>query len=66
MVRIETATNEHGRSLSLETLSKVMCRVVPKFTAEEKAALDATRSEESWPWFTIGDEAVRFTHPSSR
>jgi hypothetical protein len=66
MVRIETATNEHGQSLSLEKLSKVMCKIVPKFTVEEKAAWDAPQSEELWPWFTIRDDAVRFTHPSSR
>jgi hypothetical protein len=60
------AAVEGGRSASFEALNQVMCRVTPKFNAEEKAALEAAGREKVWPWFIIADETVLFGQPDSR
>jgi hypothetical protein len=58
--------NQQGHSVSLEELSQVMCRVIPRLSAEEKAALNSTGLERVWPWFKVRDETIIFTKSSSR
>ncbi|KAF2033383.1 hypothetical protein EK21DRAFT_59018, partial [Setomelanomma holmii] len=65
-LRIEAALDQRGRSLPLEELSAIMCRVVPKMTEEEKASVYLTEMENAWPWFKIRDEVVRFDEQKSR
>jgi hypothetical protein len=50
----------------LEELEHVMCRVVARISSEEKAALQISRLEKSWPWFKIRDENIMFDLQQSR
>ncbi|KAL5121043.1 hypothetical protein ACEQ8H_000892 [Pleosporales sp. CAS-2024a] len=65
-LRIETMLNDKGGFVSLEELNKVMCRVVPRLSIEERAAQAETGVERIWPWFNIRDETISFTQSSSR
>jgi hypothetical protein len=65
-VRIEAAMDQRGQSVSLEELSQIICRVVPRLSVEEKAALHASGLEKVWPWFKVSDGTVLFQRPSSR
>jgi hypothetical protein len=65
-MRIEALVNEEGRSASLEELDRVMCRIVPKLSMEEQAAVNASGQKKAWPWFKVRDETVLFTQSSSR
>lgn len=57
---------DQGRTVSLEELSQVMCRVVPRLSVEEQAAVNASGVEKAWPWFKVGDETISFEQSSSR
>lgn len=57
---------ERGQSVSLEGLDKVVCRIVPRLSAEERAALEFRGIEKSWPWFKLEDEKVSLEQASSR
>jgi hypothetical protein len=65
-VKIEAVVNRQGHSVSLEELGQVMCRVVPKLSAEERVALDLVGMEKAWPWFKVRDETISFERASSR
>jgi hypothetical protein len=58
--------NQRKQSVSLEDLSRIKCRVIPKLSAEEKAAHHSSGLEKVWPWFKITDETVQFKAASSR
>jgi hypothetical protein len=58
--------NQRGQSVSLEELSHIICRVVPKLSVEEKAAFHLSGLEKVWPWFKVSDGTVFFQKPSSR
>jgi hypothetical protein len=57
---------ERGQSASLEELDRVMCRVVPVLSAEERAALVLGSIKKSWPWFKLEEEKVSLEQASSR
>jgi len=59
-------TNDQGQSASLEELDKTMCKMVPRLSKEDRAALDLASHEKSWPWFKLRDEIVPLEQDSSR
>ncbi|KAH8727114.1 hypothetical protein GQ44DRAFT_127943 [Phaeosphaeriaceae sp. PMI808] len=65
-IKIEAVVNKQGQSASLEELGHVMCRVVPRLSAEEKAAFLPSGLEKVIPWFRVRDETVLFQRSSSR
>jgi hypothetical protein len=65
-ITIKAVTNRQRHSVSLEELGQVMCRVVPRLSAEERDALDLAGMEKAWPWFRIRDETISFERASSR
>jgi hypothetical protein len=58
--------NDKGGFVSLKELNQVMCRVIPRLSVEERAALKAKGIEKAWPWFKLRDETVFFQQSSSR
>ncbi|KAF1920534.1 hypothetical protein BDU57DRAFT_534299 [Ampelomyces quisqualis] len=65
-IRIASVVNRKGGLAPLEELSKVMCRIVPKLSVEEKTALEFSGQEKLFPWFRTDDETIFFKRPSSR
>ncbi|KAF1843902.1 uncharacterized protein K460DRAFT_368770 [Cucurbitaria berberidis CBS 394.84] len=61
-IKIIAATNQQGQSAPLESLSRIICRVIPKISMEEKEMGE----QRVWPWFTAEDAVVRFEASSSR
>jgi hypothetical protein len=65
-IKIEAAMNQRRQSVSLEDLSQIMCRVISRLSAEEKATYHSSGREKVWPWFKVGDDTVQFEDTSSR
>jgi hypothetical protein len=63
---IEAAVNQHGQSIPSAELDSIMCQVVPRLSAEEKAALYLFGKDKIWPWFRVRDGMVYFKRSSSR
>lgn len=65
-MNIATVVNLKGTVVSMKDLGRIMCRVMPMFSYEERAAMASADVEKVWPWFSIRDEAVLFQKASSR
>lgn len=65
-MKIAMVVNQRGQAVPLKKLGQIRCRVMPKFSIEEKAALALADVEKVWPWFTIRDEAISFEQAASR
>ena len=65
-VKVVALVNEKGQGAPLEELRRVMCKVEPKFSEEEKAMYVSGMEEKVWPWFSIEDGTIRFENEASR
>ncbi|ORY15805.1 hypothetical protein BCR34DRAFT_152758 [Clohesyomyces aquaticus] len=66
-VKIVALVDVQEQAVALEELTKVVCRVVPVFSREEKSVNTATESAQRiWPSITAEDGTVRFDIYSSR
>ncbi|KAH7378806.1 hypothetical protein BKA66DRAFT_143266 [Pyrenochaeta sp. MPI-SDFR-AT-0127] len=61
-MKIIAVINDDGLSVPLEGLERVICRVVPNISVEERAAVE----QKVWPWFTVQDATVQFEVAFSR
>jgi hypothetical protein len=50
----------------MEELQRVMCQITPRFSAQEREALELSGQEKVWPWFRFKDQAISFKQSSSR
>lgn len=65
-MKIVAVVSETGQAVSMQELGKIRCRVMPKFSTAERAAMASADVERVWPWFTMREEMVSFRRAESR
>ena len=64
-IKIAMAVTVEDRSISLERLDKIMCRITPKTDANEKEAMKGEGEPDELPWFMLRDGTVELEDSSS-
>jgi hypothetical protein len=59
------AVTIEDRSISLERLDKIMCRITAKTKSEDERAMKGKGSSEDLPWFMLRDGTVQLEDSSS-
>ncbi|ENI01447.1 hypothetical protein COCC4DRAFT_204291 [Bipolaris maydis ATCC 48331] len=64
-IKIAMAVTVEDRSISLERLDKIMCRITPKTDAKQKEAMKGKGEPDELSWFMLRDGTVELEDSSS-
>jgi len=64
-IKIIAAITSNGRSVSLERLDRIICKITPDYSGEEREATASDAAPEVLPVFALKDEAVQLDDSSS-
>lgn len=66
MVRVVSLAGDQRAFPTEESLEHIICKIEPKLSIEEKAAIESGMERRFWPWFAARDGVVHFDEQDSR